>query len=156
SEAARAISDLRHARGAVEYTRWEAQHAPRWRDRRAAAKQAAKWSEREADAGHRWQTHGVPEIARLEGHIQQLENNISELVTRADKQRLAQRAITDRLVQSCHKDIDLTQAVTAYQDHLDGIQPPAPRGVVRAAHHEHTHPPTIQPSPKPPQLGIGM
>ena len=157
SEAGCAIRDLRQARGAGEYTRWEAEHAPRWRDRRAAAKQATKWSQREADAGQRWQTHGTPEVARLDSHIQQLESNIDELVIRAENQRLAERAITDRLVQNRHKDIDLTQAVTAYRDHLDGKQPAAPRPAARASHHElHIPPPTIQPAAKPPQHGIGM
>ena len=87
SEAGRAVRDLRDAQRAGERARWEAEHAPRWRERRAAAKQAATWAEREADASQRWQTHVAPEIARLDADIQQLENTIADLVTRAEKQR---------------------------------------------------------------------
>jgi conjugative relaxase-like TrwC/TraI family protein len=156
SEAGHAVRDLRHARGAGEHARWEAEHATRWRERRAAAKQTTKWSEHEADAGQRWQTHAVPEIARLDSHIQQLENDIADLAIRAEKQRAAQKAISERLVQDHRHNTDLTRAVTVYRDHLDGIQPPAPRTAARTVHHQlRVPPPTIRPAPQP-ELGVGM
>jgi hypothetical protein len=52
---------------------------------------------------------------------------------------------------------DLSRVVRAYQDHLDGIQPPAPRPPARTIHDQpQMHPPTIHPAPKPPQTTMGM
>jgi hypothetical protein len=47
TDAGRAVRDLHVAQAAAERARWEAEHAPRWRERRTAAKQAATWAERQ-------------------------------------------------------------------------------------------------------------
>jgi conjugative relaxase-like TrwC/TraI family protein len=62
TETGRAVRDLQVAEAAVERARLEAEHAPRWRERRTATKQAATWAEREADARERFQKYvtGVP------------------------------------------------------------------------------------------------
>ena len=85
SEAGRALLDLYDAEAAAKRVRSEAEYAPRWRQRRAAAKQAAAWAEHEADARHRIQIHWVPEAARLDSEIRQREKALAEIVSRAEK-----------------------------------------------------------------------
>ena len=87
SDAGRAVRDLHDAEQCGENARWEADNANRWRQRRAAAKQAATWSTREAEAAQRRQTHYLPEAARLDGRIRHCEKTIADLVAAADKER---------------------------------------------------------------------
>jgi conjugative relaxase-like TrwC/TraI family protein len=153
SEAGRAVRDLHDAQAAAERARWDAEHAPRWRERRTAAKQAATWAERETDARRRFQMYVAPETTRLDGDIQRREKTFSEIVSRAQKQQVAYRATVDTMFERSREARDLSRIVSAYQDHLDGIQPPAPRPATRTIHHQpHMPPPTIHPVPKPPQI----
>jgi len=52
-----------------------------------------------------------------------------------------------------HEVRDLTRAVRVYQDHLDGIQSPAPRTIHQQ---RHVYPLAIHPTPEPPQITMGM
>jgi hypothetical protein len=97
SEAGRAVRDLHDAQAAAERARWDAEHAPRWRERRTAAKQAATWAERETDARRRFQMYVAPETTRLDGDIQRREKTFSEIVSRAQKQQVAYRATVDTM-----------------------------------------------------------
>jgi conjugative relaxase-like TrwC/TraI family protein len=157
TEAGRAVRDLQAAQAAGERARWETDHAPRWRERRTAAKQAATWAEREADASERFQMYVAPEATRLDAEIQGREKTFAEIVSRAQKQQVAYRTTIDTMFERSHEARDLSRVVRAYQDHLDGIQPPAPRPPARAIHDQpHVAPPTIHPAPKPPQITMGM
>jgi hypothetical protein len=99
----------------------------------------------------------APEATRLDAEIQGREKAFAEIVSRAQKQQVAYRATIDTMFERSHEARDLSRVVRAYQDHLDGIQPPAPRPPARAIHDQlHMHPPTIHPAPKPPQITMGM
>ena len=69
TEAGRAVSDLARARAALTRAKWAAEHSPRWRERRAAAKESAAVAAQLADAEGRWQAYVAPEVARLEAAI---------------------------------------------------------------------------------------
>jgi len=157
TEAGRAVQDLRAAQAAAERAHRDAEHAPRWRERRTAAKQAATWAEREADAHDRFQIYVAPEATRLEADIERREKTFAEIVARAQEQQVAYRATIDTMFERTHEVRDLSRIVRAYQDHLDGIQPPAPRPAARTIHHQpHMPSPTIHPAPEPPQITMGM
>jgi conjugative relaxase-like TrwC/TraI family protein len=157
TDAGRAVRDLHVAQAGAERARWEAEHAPRWRERRAAAKQAATWTELHADALDRCQMYVAPEAARLDADIQRCEKTFAEIVSRAEKQRVAYRTTVDTMIERSHETRDLSRVLRAYQDGLDDIQPPAPRPAVRTIHHQpHMAPPEMHPMPEPPQITMGM
>ncbi len=141
--------------GVAEQARWEAEHAARWRQRRAASKQAAIWSAREADASQRRQTHYLPEAARLDSQIHKAENTIAELGARADKELAGYRAVRELATQHTTTKNKVSRTVAAYRDHLDGIQTTPPRPSTRVA-----QPPAAvippHPAPQPPRPGISI
>ena len=155
-EAGRAVRDLHAAQAAGERARWEAEHAPRWRERRAAAKQAATWAEREADARERCQTHVAPEAARLDADIQRSRRPSPRLVARAEKQRVAYRATIDTMIERSHEARDLSRVVRGYQDRLDGIQTTPPQPSTRVAQPRPAAVIPPHPTPQPPRPGISM
>jgi hypothetical protein len=155
SEPGRAVRDLGHAQSEMDYARREAQQAPRWRDRRTAAKQVAVWTERQAAASQGWQTHVAPEAARVDSHIQQLQDTVTELVIRAERQRIAERAIVERMFDQHHGAIELAHTLCVYRDHIDEIRPPAAEPAPPTVQHRlYIPPPTVEPAH--PQIGIGM
>ena len=69
TEAGRAVSDLARARAAVDQAKWTAEHSPRWRERRAAAKESAAVAVQLADVELCWEAHVAPEAGRLAASI---------------------------------------------------------------------------------------
>jgi hypothetical protein len=107
-------------------------------------------------SGHRGEVQ-TPEAARLDADIQRREQTFAETVCRAQKQQVAYRATVDTMFERTREVRDLSRVVRAYQDHLDGIRPPAPRPPARTIHDQpHMRPPTIHPAPEPPQITMGM
>ena len=157
SDAGRAVRDLEEARQGGRAARWQAEHADTWLQRRAAVKQDATWTAREADASQRWQTHYVPEAVRLDGHIRRCQNTIAALEAQAEKERAGHRAALDLASEHVNTRNKLTRAVAAYRDHLDGTQPAPPRPPGHAAQpspQTNISPPG--PTPEPPRQGISM
>jgi hypothetical protein len=157
SDAGRAVRDLSEAKRAVGQASWEAEHAPGWRHRRAATKQASVWSARQEDASQRQQTHYLPEATRLDAHIRDVEDGIAELVARANKERAGYRAAVKLSNEHTNTKNKLSRTVAAYRDHLDGIRPPparpSPRFAQPSPHTANTPP---HPTPQPPRPGISM
>jgi conjugative relaxase-like TrwC/TraI family protein len=157
SEAGRAVRDLAQAQTAHQQTAWDAQHAPRWRDRRAASKEQTLWAERHTDAQHRHQTHYQPEVARLERSIQTLRENLQKLQTQQQQYRQAETALADHKGLSHRNTIRLTRQVTTHRNHLDGQPRPAQTQPTPRTQLIHPPAPTPQPpTPPPPQLGMSF
>ncbi len=157
SGAGRAVRDLHDAEQCGENARWEADNATRWRQRRAAAKEAATWSTRAAEAAQRRQTHYLPEAARLDGEIRHCEKTVADLVAAADNERAGYLA-SDKLMNEHNNTRNKpARGFAAYRDHLDGTQPSPPRPPTRAAQaSSHTPISPPRPTPQPPRQGISM
>jgi conjugative relaxase-like TrwC/TraI family protein len=156
TDAGRAVQDLHEAEPGREQARWQAEHAARWRQRRAATKQAAIWSARQADASQRRQNHYLPEAARLDSQIRKVENTITELLERAEKERAGFRAARKLASEHTTTKNKVTRTVAAYRDHLDGIQTTPPRPSTAAAQPRPAAIITTHPTPQPPRPGVSM
>jgi conjugative relaxase-like TrwC/TraI family protein len=154
TEAGQAIRDLREAKQAGGRARWNAEHhAKRWRDRRAARKEAAFWAERELDAQQRWETYVAPEAVRLDRQILHFEAELGLLETRAAVERTRYLA-SIRLGDDPHQDTRLERAVHAYRDRLDGIPATEPLRVYQ--HQPGFGVAQSTPEISPPTPGISM
>jgi conjugative relaxase-like TrwC/TraI family protein len=159
SEAGRAVRDLEQAKAARQQAGDEAQHAPRWRQRRAATKEEAVWAEREADAQRRHQLHAVPELARLERHIEACRATLQQVEARRERYRMAERVVADLSDTSGRNVSRLSAHLAIYRNDIDGVpQPPAlrPARVVHAQQMRMPTPAVEPPTLKPLQLGIDM
>jgi conjugative relaxase-like TrwC/TraI family protein len=157
SDAGTAVRDLSEAERAGKHARWEAETAPGWRQRRAAAKQASVWSARETDAIGRRETHHLPEAARLDGGIRHWETTIADLVARADKEQAGYRAVARLTSEHTNTKNKLARTMAAYRDHLDSIQPAAPRSSTRPVQPSSAAGiPPPHPTPQPPRPGVSM
>jgi hypothetical protein len=121
TDADKAAADLAYARAGLADAQGTAAYAPRWRDRRTATRDIARWSVLEADAYQRWQAHVAPEAERLDHQIADHQAAVEALAGRHDRQqaaggRLAHGAFTLR------READrLATDVDAYRAQLDGL-----------------------------------
>jgi conjugative relaxase-like TrwC/TraI family protein len=159
TEAGRAVRDVKQARAGTDQAEHDAQHAPRWRQRRAATKQHALWAEREADAQQRHQLHVTPEIARLDGTIDACRAALEQLEARQEQYRHTEAAVDALTDTSSRHASRLSAHLTIYRNDIDGLpQPPAIRPTP-APHGQQMRPPAPAvepPTPEPPHLGLGL
>ncbi len=80
TEAGRAVADGACAEGALNAASWAAEYGPRWRQRRAAARESTGSAAQLAEADRRWQAHGAPEAARLKAEIIERRRAVQEPV----------------------------------------------------------------------------
>ena len=159
SEVGRAVRDLPQARAARQQAEYDAQHAPRWRQRRAATKDQTVWAEREADALRRHQLHVTPEIARLDRTIAAGRSALEQVEVRSEQYRQAESGVADLSDISSRNAARLSAHLTIYRNDVDGLpQPPALRStrVLHAKQMRLPAPAAEPPTPEPPQLGLGM
>jgi hypothetical protein len=125
TEAGRAVSNLARARAGLTRARWEAEHSPRWRQRRAAAKESAAVAAQLADAEGRWQAYVAPEVARLEAAIYAARQDVDGLVASQEREarwaRLAQRGHTTGRAAD-----RLASGLARYREVLNGEKAQAP------------------------------
>lgn len=153
------MRDLEQARAARQRAEHDAQHAPRWRDRRSATKELILWAERETDAQKRYQLHVTPEIVRLDHTIDACQLTLERVQARSEQYRQAERVVAEVASFSSHNAHRLQAHLAIYRNDIDGLpQPPILRPAeLLHAQEMRPHPPAVQPStPRPPQLGIGM
>jgi hypothetical protein len=146
TEAGRAVSDLARAEAASKTAAWAAEHSPRWRQRRAAAKESAASAGQLAEAERRWQAHVAPEAARLEREILESRQAVDELVARGERQVSRGGLLAER-GQTYKRAADgLSVALDGYRDWLDGTQRQARKQAAAAIHRalrmpaEHSQP----------------
>lgn len=155
TNAGRAARDLREARRAKEQASWEAEHAPRRKDRRRASDQIGAWAERQADAERRWQLHVVPEATRLDDLIHSYQLQIERLEARADRERERYSASVHRTLEHADTSRKMARVISVYRDRLDGLEP-ADRPIQRIQRPSDGLAPAPTHEAPPPQIGIGM
>jgi hypothetical protein len=120
TEAARAVHDLAEARAQRERAEQAAQDARRWRDRRAARREAEAWAAREADAFQRWQTHVGPEAGRLDQEIARHRAALQDTASRFERRSASARAVVGNALHHRGDAAKLAEHLHAHRDHLDG------------------------------------
>jgi hypothetical protein len=155
--AGRAARDLPQARAARERAEWDAQHAPRRRDRRTAAKQADHWTSREGDAHQRYQHHTAPELERLDRTIESCHSRLVHLEDQQNRYQQAEQTLRGQDLDAVRLARRLSGRLGRYRDQLDGVPAaPAPTPLLNHPQRSQTPHRTIQPSPPRPRRGIGM
>lgn len=96
NDAGRAVGDLARARTARYSAGWRSENWARWRDRHAAAKEAASWVEHEKDAQQRWATYAAPEVARLDTELARHKVAVEQLTGRLERPNAASRLTGER------------------------------------------------------------
>lgn len=86
TEAGRAVSDLARSQAALTATRWAAEHSPRRRERKDAAKESVAVAGQLADAERRWQAYVAPEAARLQVVIHERQEAVDGLAAQHERQ----------------------------------------------------------------------
>ena len=149
TEAGQAVSDLTSARAALARSQWVAEHSPRWRERRTAAKESAAAAARLADAEGRWQDYVAPELARLEGAIYEARQDVECLAASQEREAARWGHLAER-VHSARRAADrFAIGLAGYRDELDGEKGDAPRQDWR-----HTRPaPSVAPVYRQPPVG---
>jgi hypothetical protein len=121
TEVGRAVRDLAQARQARQQAKWAADHGARWRDRRAARKEAGVWEQRELDAHQRWEAQVTPTIARLDQEIALQQTSLGRAANRFEHRQAASRAVIDSGLEHQRHARNLTQRLAAERNHLDGL-----------------------------------
>ncbi len=130
TKAGQAVLDLAQADAGLAAARREAEHASRWWARRAGAKEAAAWAERQADARRRWQDHVVPEAARLDAAIGLRHDELERLIASLERQAARSATVADgrRVMQGIVA--GLGGRLEQYRDRLDSPgRPPVGRAL---------------------------
>ena len=96
TEAGRAVSDLARAQASLTAAKWAAEHSPRWRGRRAAAKESAGVAAQLADAEGRWEAYVAPEVARLEADIDAARRDVERVVVSQEREAARWRLLAKR------------------------------------------------------------
>ncbi len=156
TEAGQAVSDLARAQTSLTAAKWAAEHSPRWRGRRAAAKESAVAAGQLADAGERRQVHVAPESARLEAKVSEGQQAVRSLLARQEAQTARWRPLAERGHALEREAQHFAVGLAGYREGLDdagGQAPKHPRHAVRAtpwaapAHlqspAEHSHGPDL-------------
>ena len=139
TDASQAVGELIQARAARYSAAWRAEHGTRWRDRRAAAKEAANWAAREADAQQRWETHVVPEAARLDDELDRHRAAIELLTTRLEREAAASKLSGEEARQLHRASGPLAAGLEAHRDGLDGLAHPPARSAPGHTHQVRVH-----------------
>jgi hypothetical protein len=95
TEAGRAVSDLAGTQEVLTATRWAAEHSPRRRERKAAAKESAIATGRLADAERRWQEHVAPDAARLQAVLHERQLEVDTLLAPYERQFARSRHLAE-------------------------------------------------------------
>lgn len=159
SEAGKAVRDLAQASAERQRAEQEAEHAHRWRDRRAASKEQAAWAKSEADAQLRHQTHVTPEVARLDRQIESCRAALNQLEAERHAYSQALHTLLETNATSSRTTSRLSKAVSAYRDEIDGVPRPAPHRPtgVQCAHPLGLRGQALEPPvPEPPSLSLGL
>lgn len=122
TEAGRAVSDLARAQATLTAAAWTAEHSPRWRERRAAAKESDALANQLAEAGQRWQAHVAPEAVRLQGAILERRRVVDKLVARNERQVSRGRVTAERGQITKRAANGFSVALDGYRDRLDGTE----------------------------------
>jgi hypothetical protein len=134
TEASQAVFDLHSAEVRLRAAQWDAEHGPRWRDRRAGTKETKAWAERVADARRRWQAHVAPEAARLDVAIDRHQDEVGRLTSSVERQAARSRMVIDR-GRALRSDVPLLRhGLERYRDQLDGSGQPVPERATRPVH----------------------
>ena len=157
NEAGRAVRDLDNARVGRQRAEDDAHHAPRWRDRRAAAREQTIWAERQTDAQCRYERHVMPELVRLDQTIKTCRAALEHVGAHREQYREAERTVADLASVSSRNASRLSVHLSIHRNDIDGVpQPPALRPA-RAVHTEQTGPAaTLEPHTPPPSPQLGM
>jgi hypothetical protein len=121
SEVGRAVRDLAQARQARQQAEQGVDHGARWRDRRAARKEAGLWAQRELDAQRRWATEVTPTIARLDREIALHQTSLDRAANRFEHRQAASRAVIDYGLEQQQHTRNFAQRLAAQRNHLDGV-----------------------------------
>jgi hypothetical protein len=148
TKAGQAVADVARAETGLAGTRREAEHGSHWWARRAAAKEAAGWAERQADARQRWQDHVAPEVARLDATIGLRRDELERLNAGVGRQAARSAMLTDRRRVTQGIVAGLGARVEQYRDRLysPGRQPVG-RAVLPV--YPPFGAPTVHPAPAP-------
>jgi hypothetical protein len=150
--AGQAVRNLAQAQTARQETEWEAQHAARWRDRRAARKDNMQSVEQETQARQNWQLHVPAEIARLKASIEEHQSNLDQLTRRASRDSIARRRALDNIIDLNQASQQTQSEIITHRNQALGIQPAQPRLHSPAPiKHPHTPHPAMHGTPEPPQ-----
>ena len=129
TEAGRAVSDLASAQASLIAAKWAAEHSPRWRGRRAAAKESAVVAGQLADAERRWRTHVAPELARLEAQVFEGQGAVGSLLAHQEAQAARWWPLAER-GHALKRDVQrFAVGLTSYREGLDGKRTSAPKHV---------------------------
>ena len=129
TEAGRAASDLAGAREALDSARWVAEHSPRRRERRAAARESMAAATELANAERRWQAYVVPEAARLRATLQERTRAVEALIAENERQADRSRRLGDLGATLGSDARQFAAGLASYRDHLDVTGSRAPRHV---------------------------
>jgi hypothetical protein len=121
TDAGRAVRDLAQARAARERAARIAEHADRWRDRRAARKQIRESAEKEADAQQRCTAHVAPQIAPLDQEIGRHQTTLERTTARLDRQETTTIAVVEDGLQHQRHTRHLADQLRDYRDKIDGV-----------------------------------
>jgi glucose/arabinose dehydrogenase len=147
TEAGRAASDLTRAPAALTRAKWKAEHGPRWRERRAAAKKSANVAGQLADAEQRWRAYVVPEAARLEAIIGAARQVIDGLVRSQERESARRGQLARRGHSAGRAAARFADGLAVYREALDdgkshtlsrGQRPLRPAPWVAPVHHQPT------------------
>jgi hypothetical protein len=122
--AGRAGRDLAEARRSATRSSRLDETASGWRERRFHRKEAAIWTEREAEALGRWCAYGEPEASRLDGLIAKGENAGKELGRRRDLRSPSFDEFSRYRSSSARTLDELQRDIESLRDHRDGVESP--------------------------------
>jgi hypothetical protein len=131
TEAGQEVRDLAQARQARQQAEQAAEVGARWRDRRAAGKQAVVWAQRELDAEERWEAHVAPVISHLDQEIARHQASLDGAANRFDHLLGASRKVIGNGLEQQRHASNLAHRLAAERDHLDGL--PTAAEIRRAA-----------------------
>lgn len=127
AEAGRAVSDLARVWAALTRAKWTAEHSPRWRERRAAAKESVAAAAQLADVEGRWETYVAPEVARLEAAIRTSGHEVEGLVASQEREAARWRRLATRGHSARHAADQFAYGLAVYREALEGEEGHAPR-----------------------------
>ena len=107
--------------------KWGAEHSPRWRERRAAAKETAAAAARVADAEGRWQAYAAPEMARLEAAIYEARQDVEGLVASQESEAARWWLLADRGHVAGRTAQRFAVGLAGYREVLDGEKSHTPK-----------------------------
>jgi hypothetical protein len=154
SDAGRAVADLAEAKLALSSARYRAEHGARWRERHAAAKEVANWTERARDAEERWMIHFPPEAARRDAEIAHRQAVVEQLTARVDRQAAASRLSRHRASELHRTAGQLAVGLEVHRDQLDAIprMPATPAASIHSTQRRFADPRLVHEPPNDPHL----